>query len=64
MAEVDVIEVDRDLFSLACPVAEPVNSAANVLHHLYGWYRDGPSAVSRIRLKSSRICLATALFWV
>ena len=48
VAEVDVAEVDRDLFRLASPVAELLNFGGHcVLHHLYGWYMDGRSPVSR-----------------
>ena len=55
MAEVDVTEVNRDLFSLARPVAEPVNFGGHhVLHHLSGWYMDGRRAFFKGRLVQKR----------
>ena len=48
VAEVDVTEIDRDLFRFARSVAEPMNFGGHhVLHHLYGWYMDGTFSGSR-----------------
>src|SRR6476659_6271573 len=48
VAEVDVTQVDRDLFRLARSVAEPMNLGRHcILHHLSGWYMDVLSDISR-----------------
>src|SRR3990170_1857783 len=42
VAEVDVTQVDRDLFGFARSIAEPVNFGGHrPILHLYRWYMDG-----------------------
>jgi len=41
VAEVDVTQIDCDLFGFARSIAEPVNFGGHSLSlHLYGWYLD------------------------
>jgi hypothetical protein len=49
MAEVDVTEVDRDLFRFARFVAKAMNFSGHNTLHLCGWYMDVPGMVSRVR---------------
>src|SRR4029077_1833553 len=41
VAEVDVTQVDCDLFGFARSIAEPVNLGGHAWLHLCGWYMDG-----------------------
>ena len=47
MAEVDVTEVDRDLFRFAGFVAKAMNLGGRGILHLSGWYMDVARMVSR-----------------